>query len=88
MYCVINFVVAIFGFVCIPSKVLVAKYGFACIQLYLNCFVAMDRSSFYGSSSHVNVFPGDGSVSDDDLTSDSDPDYEPISLRVPEGKKN
>ncbi|GBP74879.1 PiggyBac transposable element-derived protein 3 [Eumeta japonica] len=47
----------------------------------------MDPSLFYGSSKHVNTIPGDGVLSDDDLDSDSDPNYEPNSHRA-RPKKN
>ncbi|KAH9638365.1 hypothetical protein HF086_006545 [Spodoptera exigua] len=43
----------------------------------------MDPSRFYGYSKHVNPIPGDGFLSDDDLVSDSDPEYEPSSSRLP-----
>ncbi|GBP32950.1 hypothetical protein EVAR_20130_1 [Eumeta japonica] len=47
----------------------------------------MDPSLFYGSSKHVNTIPGDGVLNDDDLDSDSDPNYEPNSHRA-RPKKN
>lgn len=40
----------------------------------------MNPSRFYGTSKHVNPIPGDGCQSDDDLVSDSDPEYEPASV--------
>lgn len=37
----------------------------------------MDDQSFYRSNKLVNAIPGDGSLSDDELASDSDSEYVP-----------
>lgn len=50
----------------------VASYAFSC---YFS-------SRFYGASKHVSPSPGDVILNDDDLASDSDPEYEPFSLRA------
>lgn len=54
-----------------------ALYAFKACFLF---FAAMNPSRFYGTSKHVNPIPGDGCQSDDDLVSDSDPEYEPASV--------
>ncbi|XP_057338431.1 piggyBac transposable element-derived protein 3-like [Microplitis mediator] len=43
----------------------------------------MGFSRFYGTSKHVNIIPGDGSLSDDDISFNSDDDFEPNSIRQP-----
>lgn len=72
-----------YGFVCVPTVVLSVIYGFVCTMAYHSSFSKMDPSRFYGCSKHVNPIPGDGFLSDDDLVSDSDPEYEPSSSRLP-----
>ncbi|KAL3287745.1 hypothetical protein HHI36_002209 [Cryptolaemus montrouzieri] len=43
----------------------------------------MDPSCFYGRSKHINSIPGNGSLSDDnELASDSEPEYEPYPTRA------
>lgn len=37
----------------------------------------MDPARFYGTQKHVNTIPGDGSLSDNELASDSDSEYVP-----------
>lgn len=72
-----------YGFVCVPAIALSVIYGFVCTKAYHSSFSEMDPSRFYGCSKFVNPIPGDGFLSDDDIVSDLDLEYEPSSSRLP-----
>ncbi|CAG5055795.1 unnamed protein product [Parnassius apollo] len=44
----------------------------------------MDPLCFHGKSKHVNIIPGDGNLRDDDISSNSDDDFEPNSICQPQ----
>lgn len=43
----------------------------------------MDPARFYGTAKHVNIIPGDGDVSDDEIDSDCDENCATKSIRLP-----